>query len=369
MSLTLHFHPLASFCWKALIALYENDTPFTPNLVDLGNEAERAALLKLWPIGKFPVLRDDARDQADRPGVRASSSNISTAIIRAAPGSSRRTRSSPGRRGCATGSTTSMCICRCRRSWATGFVRRKQGSARRRRGEGAIAHLLRMIERRWRPAAGRRATAFTIADCAAAPALFYGSMVVPFGDDHDKLAAYFERLKARPSVARVMEGGQALFQHGAEVELRRSLAPASKPTSSATSSPPTWRTTARLSRTPSPMISASPARMTTRSTRRPISSAAGEVSDWIARQKLERIFADGDGAFVTYTCAAKAGRAFETPSFSRSTATKSNASTSISARLTRMASSSSSLPSRWRRNRSRLKVAPRRVAPWQLPPK
>ena len=31
MSLTLHFHPLASYCWKALIALYENDTPFTPN--------------------------------------------------------------------------------------------------------------------------------------------------------------------------------------------------------------------------------------------------------------------------------------------------------------------------------------------------
>src|SRR5712672_3673600 len=63
MSLTLHFHPLASFCWKALIALYENDTPFAPNIGDLGNAAERAALLKLWPIGKFPVLRDDARDQ------------------------------------------------------------------------------------------------------------------------------------------------------------------------------------------------------------------------------------------------------------------------------------------------------------------
>ena len=45
MSLTLHFHPLASFCWKALIALYENDIPFTPNLVDLGNptEARRVA--------------------------------------------------------------------------------------------------------------------------------------------------------------------------------------------------------------------------------------------------------------------------------------------------------------------------------------
>ena len=57
------FPPLASYCWKALIALYENDIPFTPNLVDLGNPAERAALVKLWGIGKFPVLRDEARNE------------------------------------------------------------------------------------------------------------------------------------------------------------------------------------------------------------------------------------------------------------------------------------------------------------------
>ena len=63
MSLTLHFHPLASYCHKVLIALYQNDTPFAPNKVDLSSEAARAALLKLWPIGKFPVLRDDARNQ------------------------------------------------------------------------------------------------------------------------------------------------------------------------------------------------------------------------------------------------------------------------------------------------------------------
>jgi glutathione S-transferase len=63
MSLTLHFHPLSSFCWKVLIALYENDIPFTPNLVNLGDPAERAALQKLWGIGKFPVLRDAARNQ------------------------------------------------------------------------------------------------------------------------------------------------------------------------------------------------------------------------------------------------------------------------------------------------------------------
>ena len=37
MSLTLHFHPLSSFCWKALIALYDNDIPLTPNSVTLGD--------------------------------------------------------------------------------------------------------------------------------------------------------------------------------------------------------------------------------------------------------------------------------------------------------------------------------------------
>ncbi len=60
MSLTLHFHPLSSFCWKVLIALYENDNAFMANSVNLGDEGERAALLKLWPIGRSPVLRDDA---------------------------------------------------------------------------------------------------------------------------------------------------------------------------------------------------------------------------------------------------------------------------------------------------------------------
>ena len=63
MSLTLHFHPLSSFCHKVLIALYENATPFTPKLVNLQDEGERAALRALWPVGKFPVLQDPARGE------------------------------------------------------------------------------------------------------------------------------------------------------------------------------------------------------------------------------------------------------------------------------------------------------------------
>ena len=61
MSLILYYHPLASFCWKPLIALYEGETLFTPHLVDLGNEESRESFLKVWPIGEFPVLRDEKR--------------------------------------------------------------------------------------------------------------------------------------------------------------------------------------------------------------------------------------------------------------------------------------------------------------------
>ena len=61
MSLTLYFHPLASPCQKVLVALYENDVPFEPHVVDLGDEVSSAEFKRIWPIGKFPVLRDEAR--------------------------------------------------------------------------------------------------------------------------------------------------------------------------------------------------------------------------------------------------------------------------------------------------------------------
>jgi glutathione S-transferase len=53
---------------------------------------------------------------------------------------------------------------------------------------------------------------FTLADCAAAPALFYGNMAEPFGDGHESVAAYLERLKARPSFARVLKEAEPYFQ-------------------------------------------------------------------------------------------------------------------------------------------------------------
>jgi glutathione S-transferase len=209
MSLTLHFHPLSSFCWKALIALYENDTPFAPNMVDLGNAAERAALLKLWPIGKFPVLRDDARDQTV-----PESSIIIEYLDRHYPG---RTRFIPADPDLA---------------WQTRLrdrfydlylhlpMQKIMGDRLRPEGKdphgveearGQLRTSYRMIEAQMSGSTWAMGEAFGLADCAAMPALFYGNMVEPFSDAHKNVTAYFERLTARPSVARVLREAEPYF--------------------------------------------------------------------------------------------------------------------------------------------------------------
>jgi glutathione S-transferase len=53
--------------------------------------------------------------------------------------------------------------------------------------------------------------AFSMADCAAAPALFYANLVMPFGDTHKNIAAYFGRLMERPSFARAVEEAKPYF--------------------------------------------------------------------------------------------------------------------------------------------------------------
>ena len=210
MSLTLHFHPLSSFCWKALIALYENDTPFTPNMVDLGNEAERAALLKLWPIGKFPVLRDDARDQTI-----PESSIIVEYLDRHYPGG---TRFMPADLDLAWQT-------RLRDRFYDLYVHlpmqkimgdrlRPDGSKDPHGVEEARAQLrtsYRMIEAQMADGGWAMGQSFSVADCAALPPLFYGNMVEPLGDHHKSVTAYFERLKARTSVARVLREAEPYF--------------------------------------------------------------------------------------------------------------------------------------------------------------
>lgn len=63
MPLTLYYHPLSSFCHKVLIALYEYDIDFQRRVIDLSSVADRAELEALWPLCKFPVIRDHTHPQ------------------------------------------------------------------------------------------------------------------------------------------------------------------------------------------------------------------------------------------------------------------------------------------------------------------
>ena len=210
MSLTLYFHPLSSFCWKTLIALYENDTPFTPQSVDLSNAAERAALLKLWPVGKFPVLRDDAEDRTI-----PETSIIIEYLDTLYPGC---TRFIPA-------DAKQALQTRLRDRFYDLYVhlpmQKIVGDRLRPSGnkdphgveeaKARIASCYGMIDKEIAARTWAMGEAFSIADCAAAPALFYANKVVPFEKSHGNLAAYLDRLKARPAFARVLREAEPYF--------------------------------------------------------------------------------------------------------------------------------------------------------------
>ena len=207
MSLTLHYHPLASFCWKVLIALYENDTPFEKMVVDLGDEASRGAFFKLWPVGKFPVLQDKARDR-----IVPESSIIIDYLDQYFPGRvtfvpkdaelARQTRLADrffdlyvheplqkivGDKIRPEDSRDLFGVERARQMLQTAYA---------------------LIDEDIRSRSWAMGGDFTLADCSAFPALFYADKVEPLTSKYRNAARYLERLSARPSAARVVEEAQ-----------------------------------------------------------------------------------------------------------------------------------------------------------------
>ena len=201
MALELYFHPFASFCQKVLVALYENETAFEPHLVDLGDARSLAAFKRLWPIGKMPVLRDGA----DGPIVPETSIIIEylalhypgrTALLPADPDRAWQTRLWDRFFDLYVADPMSKIVTdnlRPEGQHDTFGVEeaRKQLTTAYRVADGWLAG------RDW--AVG---DTFTLADCAAAPALFYANLVQPFGE-FPHVAAYFARLERRPSYATV----------------------------------------------------------------------------------------------------------------------------------------------------------------------
>ena len=204
MTLELHSHPFSSFGQKVLVALYENDTPFEAHLVDFSSEASRAAFFALWPIGKIPVLRDRARERT----IPESSIIIEylaqyypgpTALVPPGPDLARQTRMRDR--------FYDLHVAVPMQKIVTDRLRPEGGHDPFgvEQARAALTTAYDMIEREMATKTWAMGDAFTMADCAAAPALYYANLVSPSAATHPNVAAYLDRLLGRPSFARAVE--------------------------------------------------------------------------------------------------------------------------------------------------------------------
>ena len=211
MSLTLYIHPLASFCHKVLIGLYENATPFTTRIVDFADPGSAAAHLERWPVGKIPVLHDGATNR-----VVPETTIMIEYLDRHYPGPVRLIPADPDQQ---------LEV----RLWDRFFdlhvsVPMQKIVTDRIRPQGAsdphgVAEAHATLETAYAMIDGQlhgrewvAGSGFSMADCSALPALFFASIVHPFRPDQQHLAAYFERLLGRPSVQRVLGEARPWFK-------------------------------------------------------------------------------------------------------------------------------------------------------------
>ena len=202
MTLALYGHPFSSYTQKALIALYENQTAFEFRSIDAEHPQHAQDWLRLWPLAKFPLLLDGDRSVVE-------TSIIIEHLQLAHPGAVRLIPQDPA---------TALDVRFLDRFFdlhvmapmqeavsgaLTGDpVKRKEAyEASREKLERAYSWLDgRLSGGEW--VAGAQ---FSLADCAAAPSLFYADWTHRIADDYPRVRAYRARLLGRTSVARTVD--------------------------------------------------------------------------------------------------------------------------------------------------------------------
>ena len=196
----LYAHPFSSYCQKVLIALYENDTPFELRM--LADQQAAAEHAKVWPLKRMPVLVD-----GDRTIVEASI--IIEHLDLHHPGRSRFLPEDP------RAALDARMMDRFFDNYVMTPMQKmvsdgiRAAENRDHQGVAEARALLdvaygwlddRMRGREW--ASGSE---FGLADCAAAPALFYAHWVHPIAEAQAEARSYRRRLLSRPSFARAVD--------------------------------------------------------------------------------------------------------------------------------------------------------------------
>jgi glutathione S-transferase len=197
----LYAHPFSSYCQKAVIALYENATPFEFVMLRGGDDRADAELAALWPLKRFPVLVDQGR-----------------AVIEASLIVEHLALHHPGPVSLLPSDPRAALDVRFMDRFFDNYVmtpmqkivadRIREPATRDPFGVGEARALLdtsyAWLERTL-PGREWATGGFSLADCAAAPSLFYADWAHPIADTFPRLRAYRQRLLARPSVARAVD--------------------------------------------------------------------------------------------------------------------------------------------------------------------
>jgi glutathione S-transferase len=209
MTLKLYYHPLSSFCWKTLIAFYENSTPFEPVLVNLGDEKSRADFLAIWPIGKFPVVRDETRGR-----LVPESSIIIEYLAQHYPGRSKLVPDDPDvarqirMRDRFFDSYIHVPMQRVVAERLRPKDKRDPYGVEQARSQMKTALMMvdaEMGDKQW-----AMGDSYTMADVAASPAVFYANKIGMVAE-YRNLMPYLDRLISRPSFARVLKEAEPYF--------------------------------------------------------------------------------------------------------------------------------------------------------------
>ncbi|HYF28612.1 MAG TPA: glutathione S-transferase family protein [Baekduia sp.] len=199
MTLVLHQHPFAFYCWKVLIALYEREVPFTPALVE-----DRAPLAEVWPMASIPVLVDTAA-QVTLPE--------STAILEYVDRTGAAPPLIPGDRDAALQARLWDHVIEGHVMTPVQKIVGDRLRAPEDRDPTGVAEARDHLDRAYDLLDGHLAErpwvagdAFTLADCTAASALFYADVVHPWQRTAlPSLTVFLEAVTTRSSVARVID--------------------------------------------------------------------------------------------------------------------------------------------------------------------
>jgi len=193
-----------------LVALYENGTPFQPEILPAGDTAAIEALKKIWPIGKFPVLRDEARDWTV-----PETSIIIEYLAQHYPGPVELVPKDPdlARQTRLRDRFFDLHVNVPMQKIFTDRLRPagKNDEYGVAQAKDALVTAYGIIDDAVSAKTWAMGDGFTMADCAAAPALNYANIAVPMGGKYPHAEAYLARLKARPSFARALNEAEAYF--------------------------------------------------------------------------------------------------------------------------------------------------------------